>query len=109
MSYNVPDLEIYNGEPTDDFSVFWWLALSPHYARVDESKDRNDPPVILHRNHRGEPVAHGWSQIEIFPAFVERLRALALVLTFDGSELQAQYEWSKGWVVDGPIKISSTT
>lgn len=95
------DLEVYNGEPTDDFGVVWWCSLSP-YRLMSYS----DPPRIVHyvvaRRVDG-PLASGWLEIEIFPAYVERLRALALLLTFDGSELQAEYEWPKGWRCDGPI------
>lgn len=100
------DLEVYNGEPTDDAGVFWWCSLAPYRVHYDgehvsihKRVGETESLVLWSRT----PAASGWEQVEIFPAYVERLRALALLLTFDGSELQAEYEWPKGWKCDGPI------
>lgn len=99
------DLEVYNGEPTDDAGVFWWCSLSPYRLNVWDSSQ----PRIYKRVAGSEQLslvnlrASGWFEVEIFPAYVEHLRALALRLTFDGFELQAEYEWPEGWKCDGPI------
>lgn len=103
MVTNDLDLEIYNGQPTDDATVWDWCRMAPYYMQYTGA------PTTVNLCMRGSGMdscnraASGWLEVEIFPAFVERLRALALVLTFDGSELQAQYYWSKGWHANGPV------
>lgn len=106
---NELDLEIYNGQPTDDASVWDWCRMAPYFMQYTGA------PTTVNLCKRGDPgwglaesceaVASGWLEVEIFPAFVERLRALALRLTFDGSELQAEYRWPEGWIADGPVGL----
>lgn len=90
------DLEIYNGKPTDSLSAFWWCILSPHFVWCGEFGE-------IHSRKTRSVYARGWEQVYMFPAFVERLRALALSLTFESFELVAEYEWPEGWRADGPI------